>query len=96
MQAAHNPSLPSWDIYTARRTPAKLLGIIEAQDADLAIVEAMKEFEISDPERLVAVRRASRVGPDPCGVGWGDKVGAVARSGGGRAIPSLRLLKLRE
>jgi len=57
MRVVHKPSLPRFDIYLARYTPAKLLGAVEAPDADLAIAEAMKEFEISDPKRLIAVRR---------------------------------------
>jgi hypothetical protein len=57
MRVVHQPSLPRFDIYLARYTPAKLLGIVEARNADLAIVEAMKEFEISNPRRLIAVRR---------------------------------------
>jgi len=57
MRAVHKSSLPRWDIYIARYTPAKLLGTVEARDADLAIAEAMKEFAISDPKRLIAVRR---------------------------------------
>jgi hypothetical protein len=57
MRGVHKPSLSRWDIYIARYTPAKLLGVVEARDADLAIVEAMKAFNISDPKRLIAVRR---------------------------------------
>ncbi len=47
----------TWDIYEARRTPAKWLGTVEAATADEAIEAAAKEFGI-EPKRLIAVRRA--------------------------------------
>jgi hypothetical protein len=53
--------LTSWNIYILRATPAKFVSIVEAADADAAIEEAVKEFEINDPSRqnrLIAVRRA--------------------------------------
>jgi len=53
--------LPSWSIYILRATPAKFVGIVEVADADAAIEEAIKEFEIKDTsrqKRLIAVRRA--------------------------------------
>jgi hypothetical protein len=50
--AAHLGNLP------ARSTPAKYVGRVEAADADAAIEAATKEFEVKDPKRLIAVRRA--------------------------------------
>jgi hypothetical protein len=51
-------SLPSWNIYLLRATPAKHLGIVEAADADAAIKKAIEELEIKvDPKRLIAMRR---------------------------------------
>ena len=48
--------LPTWNIYLARGQ-AKLLGIVEAADADAAIEQAVKEFDVKDRWRLIAVRR---------------------------------------
>ncbi len=45
-----------WHIYLAARSPAKWIGTIEAVDADAAIAEAAKLFDINDPQTLVAVR----------------------------------------
>jgi Ser/Thr protein kinase RdoA (MazF antagonist) len=47
----------SWDIYLARHTPAKWLGTVEAVDADAAIEQAVKQFDVRDPKTLIAVRR---------------------------------------
>ena len=51
------PEPTSWDIYLARYTPAKLLGTVEAVDADAAIAEAAKLYDVPDPRKLMAVRR---------------------------------------
>jgi hypothetical protein len=48
-----------WDIYRAA-AKARLLGTVEAKDAEGAIAVAVKEFQIKDPKRLIAVRRAWR------------------------------------
>jgi hypothetical protein len=52
--------LPSWNIYVLRASPARFVGVVEAADADAAIEEAIKEFQIepSRQKRLIAVRRA--------------------------------------
>ena len=42
----------------ARYTPVKWIGTVEATDADAAIAEAMNEFDVEEPKRLIAVRRA--------------------------------------
>jgi putative GTP pyrophosphokinase len=47
----------NWDIYLAKRTPAKLVGAVEASDVDAAIEKAAKEFDVRDPRRLIAVPR---------------------------------------
>jgi hypothetical protein len=47
----------TWEIYLARSTPAKYVGRIEAADADAAIEAASNEFEVKDPNWLIAVRR---------------------------------------
>jgi hypothetical protein len=47
----------SWVIYLAHRRPAKWLGTVEATDADAAIAEAVKLFDVKDPRKLIAVRR---------------------------------------
>jgi hypothetical protein len=52
------PSQQSWDVYLARYTPVKWTGTVEATDADAAIAEAMNEFDVEEPKRLIAVRRA--------------------------------------
>jgi hypothetical protein len=47
----------TWAISRIKGTPAAVLGHVEARDADSAIKEAIKKFEITDPEqqqRLVA------------------------------------------
>src|SRR5260370_17391904 len=53
----------SWDIYLARHMPAKWLGTVEATDADAAIEQAVKEFDVTNPKTLMAGRR--REPPDP-------------------------------
>jgi hypothetical protein len=45
-----------WDIYRAA-VKAKLVGTVEAPDADTAIKVAAKEYNVADPRRLIAVRR---------------------------------------
>jgi hypothetical protein len=57
-QPPKEASLLTWEIYLARSTPAKYVGRVEAADADAAIEAATKEFEVKDPKRLIAVRRA--------------------------------------
>jgi hypothetical protein len=43
-----------WDIYRAA-AKAKWIGTVEAVDADAAIKDAAKEFNIEDPKKLIAV-----------------------------------------
>jgi 1,2-phenylacetyl-CoA epoxidase PaaB subunit len=50
--------LTKWEIYVARSTPAKYVGTVEAPDADAAVEAAATEFKVTDPKRLIAVRRA--------------------------------------
>jgi hypothetical protein len=45
-----------WDIYRAA-AKAKWIGTVEAVDADTAIAEAVKRFDVQDPRKLIAVRR---------------------------------------
>jgi hypothetical protein len=45
-----------WDIYRAA-AKARLIGTVEAPDADTAIKVAAEEYKIADPRRLIAVRR---------------------------------------
>ena len=47
----------TWDIYLAHHTPAKLLGTVEATDADAAMAEAVKQFDVQDTRKLIAIRR---------------------------------------
>jgi hypothetical protein len=50
----------SWAIYRITRTPAKVLGIVHDQpDAESAIKEAIKQFNVrsSERDRLIAQRR---------------------------------------
>jgi len=51
--------LSRWKIYIATLTPAKLLGTVEAPDADAGIAKAIQQFHIeAAPQgRLIAVRR---------------------------------------
>jgi hypothetical protein len=52
--------LHSWFVYRIRRTPAQFIGLMYAPDEKAAIREAIKEFEITDPEhqkRLMVVRQ---------------------------------------
>lgn len=51
------PKLHRWRISRIRGTPAEFIGYVEAPDEEQAIKEAIKRFEIKDPEkqkRLVA------------------------------------------
>jgi len=53
-----SPAPPAnWDVYLARRTPAKLVGTVEARDIDAAIEKAAKEFKVPNPRKLIAVQR---------------------------------------
>jgi hypothetical protein len=45
-----------WDIYRAA-AKANWIGTVEAVDADAAIKDAAKEFNIEDPKKLFAVPR---------------------------------------
>ncbi len=47
----------SWDIYLARHSPSKWIGTVEAVDADAAIAEALKLFDVKEPRKLIAVQR---------------------------------------
>ncbi len=47
----------SWNIYLARYSPAKWIGTVEALDADTAIAEAARLFDVKEPRELIAVRR---------------------------------------
>jgi hypothetical protein len=47
----------TWDIYLAHHTPARLLGTVEATDADAAIEAAAKLFDVPDLRKLIPVRR---------------------------------------
>ena len=58
MNAVHKLPPPQWDIYLAR-AKATYLGTVEALTADAAIEVAVKEFDVKDPKRLIAVRRPS-------------------------------------
>jgi hypothetical protein len=54
-----NPKLHRWRISRIRGTPAEFIGYVEAPNEAEAIKEAIKHFEISDPEKqkwLVAQR----------------------------------------
>jgi hypothetical protein len=44
-------------MYQARHTPAKWIGTLQAVDADTAIKDAGKEFNIEDTKKLIAVQR---------------------------------------
>jgi len=46
-----------WDIYVARYSAAKWIGTVEAVDADAAIAEALKLFDVKEPRKLIAVQR---------------------------------------
>jgi hypothetical protein len=53
------PKLHRWRISRIRGTPAEFIGYVEAPNEAEAIREAIKQFQISDPEkqrRLVAHR----------------------------------------
>ncbi len=50
-------TMSSWDIYLARHSPAKWIGTVEAVDANAAIVEAAKLFDVKEPRKLIAVQR---------------------------------------
>ncbi len=45
-----------WDIYRAA-AKAKWIGTVEAADADAAIKEAAKQFDVQDTKKLIAVPR---------------------------------------
>ena len=47
----------SCDIYLARHSPAKRIGTVEAVEANAAIAEAAKLFDVEEPRKLIAVQR---------------------------------------
>jgi len=49
----------SWSVYHITGTPAKLVGIVEAPDAETAIARVIKEYHVPPNERggLIAHRR---------------------------------------
>jgi 1,2-phenylacetyl-CoA epoxidase PaaB subunit len=49
------PKLVTWDIYRAAHKP-KIVGSVQAADADEAIQKAAEEFKV-DAWRLIAVQR---------------------------------------
>jgi hypothetical protein len=51
--------LPRWRIVRLKATPAATIGTVEAPDADSAIREAIKEFDIKEPwqQQKLAARR---------------------------------------
>lgn len=60
--------MPSFNRIAPIATPAKHVGIVEAADADAAIEEAIKEFEIKDPsrqKRLIAVASGVKLNAGP-------------------------------
>ena len=66
----------SWRILRIRGTPAAFIGIVDAPDEGSAINEAIKQFEITNPEhqkRLVAQRRNSSF----VGSGFGERLPTV-------------------
>jgi hypothetical protein len=42
---------------STKPAPAKWLGTVQASDAEAAIKEATKQFEVKDPKRPIAIRR---------------------------------------
>jgi hypothetical protein len=53
-------TLPNWRISLIKATPAKVIGYVEAPDAESAIKKAIEEFKITDPQkqrRLIAQRQ---------------------------------------
>jgi len=46
----------SWHIYLARHSPAEWIGTVEAVNAEGAIDEAVKLFDVEDSQTLIAVR----------------------------------------
>jgi hypothetical protein len=59
LMARDDQPMPRWSIYAATGTPAKLLGTVEAPDADAAIKIAIEELKVEPARqwRLIAVRR---------------------------------------
>ena len=51
------PRTRTWAISRIKGTSAAVLGHVEAPDTDSAIKEAIKKFEITDPEQQQRLRR---------------------------------------
>ena len=58
------PTLYEWRITRIRSTPAVLIGHVEAPDADQAIQEAIRKYEITNPhdQGRLAAQRVKEVG----------------------------------
>src|SRR5260370_15960816 len=59
----NEPPPTSWDIYLGRHAAAKWIGTVEAADADAAIKEPAKKFNVQDIKKLIAVRGDSGTVP---------------------------------
>jgi hypothetical protein len=56
--AKRKSKLPRWQIVRLKATPARFIGLVDAQDEESAIKVAIEQFEIppGDQERLIALR----------------------------------------
>jgi hypothetical protein len=57
LEPQQEPSLPECNILLLKHTPARLVGWVKAANADEAIATAIKEFKVSNSNKLIAVRR---------------------------------------
>jgi hypothetical protein len=56
-----------WEIFAGRSTPAKFLGTVEATNADAAVAEAARLFDVQETRKLEHFpKRMNRAG-FPCG-----------------------------
>ena len=84
----------SWSVYHLKSTPAKLVGIVDAPDAETAIARALAVSHIgggSEEEAPAGMQHAGALGGGPLLVGWVRGPSAVYRGAVGACARGITL-----